>query len=80
MNTPYVGIGKNPEGKDLPLGFGMQLAQVPGAMDTFGSLSQPQRDAIVEYIQGCTSGRDAKERIANVVNGLSEGRTNFFKR
>jgi len=77
MNTPFIGIGKNPEGKDLPLGLGMQLAQVPEAMSTFGNLSQPQRDNIVDYIQGCVSSEDAKARIASVVNGLKNGQSQY---
>ena len=77
MNTPFVGMGNNPDGKDLPLGFGLQLAQVPEAMDTFGRISQMERDAIVEYIQRCTDSEDAKNRIAAVVRGLRDGQTAF---
>lgn len=76
-NVPFVGVGKNPQGKDLPLGFGMRLAQSPEAMNTFGGLTQAKRDAIVDYIQGCTTSDDAKKRIATVVTGLKEGKTDF---
>ena len=77
MNTPFIGVGKNPEGKDLPLGLGMRLAQTPEAMDTYGQLSQGQRDLIVEYIKGCTSSEDARKRISEVVMGLKNGQSSF---
>ena len=76
-NAPFVGIGKNPDGKDLPLGFGMQLAQTPEAMSTYGSLTQKQKDSIVDYIQGCTSSADARGRIDEVIRGLKDGRADF---
>ena len=76
-DTPFVGIGPNPEGKDLPLGFGMQLSQVPAAMEYYGRLSQKERDDIVTYIQNCRTGDDAKNRIAEVVSGLQNGISRF---
>ena len=79
MNTdkPFVGIGKNPDGKDLPMGFGMRLVQSPEALNTFGNLTQAQRDSIVDYIHGCTTSQDAKERIAQVIDGLKDVHTQF---
>jgi len=77
MSAPFVGIGHNPEGKDLPLGFGMQLAQIPEAMDTYGRMSQPQKDAVIGYIQRCETSEDAEQRINTVVNGLKNGQTSF---
>jgi len=78
MDVPFVGIGKNPEGKDLPLGFGMQLAQESEAMEAFGRLTRAQRDSIVDYIQGCATSDDAINRITTVITGLKDGQTSFL--
>jgi len=72
-NSPFIGIGHNPEGVDLPLGFGMRLAQEPRAMDTFGSLDEGGKNRVVSYIQAASSGDDAKNRIETAVNSLSHG-------
>ncbi|MDR1564059.1 MAG: hypothetical protein LBS74_03790 [Oscillospiraceae bacterium] len=77
QDKPFIGIGSNPHGKDLPLGFGMQLAQEAEAMNTYTSLAQPKRDRIVDYIQSCTSGDDSKRRISTVIEGLKNGQTEF---
>ena len=78
MNTPFVGVGQNPDGRDLPLGLGMQLAQHPDAMDAFGNLTQPERDSVVDYIQGCETSAGARERIAEVIQGLMAGQTSWI--
>lgn len=75
--STFIGIGKNPEGKDLPLGLGMHLAQDPKALDTFSNLSQQQRDSIITHIQSCTTSEDARARIAQVVDGLKNGNSFF---
>jgi uncharacterized protein YdeI (YjbR/CyaY-like superfamily) len=77
QNKPFIGIGSNPQGKDLPLGLGMQLAQESEAMNTYTALTQPKRDKIVDYIQSCTSGEDSKRRISTVIEGLKNGQTEF---
>ena len=77
-NTPFIGIGTNPEGIDLPLGLGMRLAQEPGAIDTFGSLDEQQKSGVVRYIQDSVTGDDAKERIEKAVTALKDGNTSFF--
>ena len=73
-NGPFIGIGHNPEGSDLPLGFGMRLAQEPRAMDTFGVLSEDQKEQIIRYIQSSVTGEDALTRIESAVVSLREGR------
>jgi hypothetical protein len=76
-DNPFIGIGANPNGRDLPLGLGMRLAQEPDAMDAYASMPQPRRDRIVDYIQSCVSGDDARSRIDTVISGLKNGRTDF---
>ena len=73
-NTPFIGIGHNPEGVDLPLGFGMRLAQEPRAMDMFGTLSEGQKANVVGFIQASSTGEDAEMRIETAVASLRDGR------
>ena len=72
-NSPFIGIGHNPEGVDLPLGLGMRLAQEPRAMDTFGSLDEEQKAQVVGYIQSGATGDDARELIETAINSLRDG-------
>jgi uncharacterized protein YdeI (YjbR/CyaY-like superfamily) len=72
-NNTFIGTGRNPEGPDLPLGFGMRLAQDPRAMDTFGTLSEGQKAQVIGYIQSCCTGDDAERRIETAVSSLRDG-------
>lgn len=73
----FIGIGKNPDGPDLPLGLGLGLAQNPEAMDTFGSMSKEQKANLIHHIQGATTGAEARERIDNTIMRLSHHETAF---
>lgn len=64
--------------EDLPLGLMMQLGTDMEAMNTFSNLSDAEKEKIVSYIKGATSGADAKERIASVMNSLSSNHQSFF--
>lgn len=66
----FIGIGKNPDGPDLPLGFGMSLAQEPKAMEAFGKMNKEQKAAIISQIQNCSTGEEARNNIAEAVNQL----------
>jgi uncharacterized protein YdeI (YjbR/CyaY-like superfamily) len=72
-NNTFIGTGRNPEGPDLPLGFGMRLAQEPRAMDTYGTLSDGQKAQVIGYIQASASGDDAQRRIETAVTSLRDG-------
>lgn len=61
LNTP----------EDLPLGLMMQLGQDMGAMNTFASLSDSDKAQVVDYIKGATTGDEAKARINEVLNALT---------
>lgn len=74
----FIGTGKNPDGPDLPLGFGMQLAQEPGAMKTFGGLSSEEKAALIRHIQSGTTGIEAQNLIADAVSQLKNNQINFF--
>lgn len=72
-NSTFIGTGINPDGPDLPLGLGMQLAQDPKALDTFGRLTNEQKSVLIGYIQGAATGDDAKRRLAEALNMLHDG-------
>ena len=73
----FIGIGTNPDGPDLPLGLGMELAQNPKAMNAFGAMTKAEKAAMIRHIQGATTGEDAKARITGAVNQLSNGQVSF---
>ena len=73
----FIGIGPNPNGLDLPLGLGMELAQEPRAMEAFGRMSQTQKDAMIRHIQGAVTGEDARRRIDEAVAGLRDKNSHF---
>ena len=69
----FIGVGKNPNPNvpDIPLGFGMELAQNPAAMTAYGSLSDAEKTRMIGHIQASATGDDAKERIRQAVNQLA---------
>lgn len=77
-NRPFIGVGHNPEGPDLPLGFGMLLAQEPSAITRYGQLTNEQKTSVISYIQSGATGEDARNRIANAVIGLRDGNMGFL--
>jgi len=75
----FIGTGHNPDGPDLPLGFGMQLAQEPKALQAYGNLSNSEKETVINYIQSSTSGDDAKNRIMESISRLKDNpRDSFF--
>ena len=55
---------------DMPLGLGMRLAQDPEASENFWRLTPDGRAQIISYVQGGTTGEDAKKRITATVANL----------
>ena len=72
-NVTFIGIGKNPDPDvpDLPLGFGMALAQNEKAVSAFGALTDREKTDLIQSIQGATTGDEAKRRVTDAVNRLS---------
>lgn len=73
----FIGIGHNPDGPDLPLGLGMNLAQDPKAMDTFGKMTMEQKTNVINYIQSAQTGDDALQKINDAINRMHNGNMNF---
>jgi len=76
MQNPFLGMGEAPDGIELPLGLSMELTMHPNAAATFGKMSTEQKRSAIHYVQGCTSGEDAKRRIENVVKRMEQGEMN----
>lgn len=70
---PFIGTGHNPEGPDMPMGFGMLLAQDPQAVETYGKLDDRDKAAVIEYVQDVKTGGEAKAHIKNALNNLHNG-------
>jgi len=70
---PFIGAGHNPEGPDMPLGFGMLLAQDPQATQAYGKLEANDKEAVIRYIQDVKTGDEAKAHIKNALSCLHNG-------
>lgn len=66
----FIGTGHNPTGPDLPLGFGMRLAQEPSAMNAYGRLSNEEKAAIIQKIQSGATGDEAATLINDAIESL----------
>lgn len=57
------------KGKELPLEFGMALAQNEAAMKQFESLSDSEKQAVLQQARGVNSKREMQQLVAGIVNG-----------
>lgn len=57
----------------LPVGLGMRLALDMEAMTKFVNLPDNQKQQLVDYIEGSTTGDEAKNRVTEVVRNLHGG-------
>lgn len=62
----------------LPIGFAFSIAQHEEALKFYGGLDKFTQNKITEYIQGSTSGDDAKERIDTSVSYLAKNNLDFL--
>lgn len=60
-------------GDQLPEGLGFRLALDMDAMSNFVSLSDQEKEKVVDYIKGSSSGDEANNRITEVVRNLHKG-------
>lgn len=59
----------------LPVGLGMRLSLDMKAMTNFSNLSEERKQELISYIEGSTTGEDAKNRVTEVVSSLHNGST-----
>lgn len=57
----------------LPVGLGMRLALDMAAMTNFANLPDNSKKQLVDYIEGSTTGDEAKNRVTEVVSNLHNG-------
>jgi hypothetical protein len=57
----------------LPEGLGMRLGMDMEAMKSFANLSDQEKNELVGYIKGSTTGDEAKNRVTEVVRNLHSG-------
>ena len=74
----FIGMGNNPDGPDLPVGFSMQIAQEPQAVAAYGRLSKEQQASVIRFMQSCQNGEDAETRVNQVVQQLKDGNIDFL--
>ena len=54
---------------ELPLGFGMALAQNEQAMHAFEAMTEAQKRAIIEQTHTVTSRREMQQLVSGLVSG-----------
>jgi len=64
--------GATTDGVDLPLGFGMHLAENPRVMEAFAGLPVARKAELIGEIQDGDTGEEAFDRIIRVIERLSE--------
>lgn len=57
----------------LPEGLGFRLALDMDAMTNFVKLPESNKQQLVDYIKGSTTGDEARNRVTEVVNNLHKG-------
>lgn len=57
----------------LPEGLGFKLALDTKAMTNFVNTPEDNKKKMVEYIKGSSTGDEARNRVAEVVNSLHNG-------
>lgn len=56
----------------LPIGFSLKLSQDLEAMQYFSNLSERNKEQVVSYVQGGTTGEEAKNRVEEAVRQLHD--------
>ena len=78
LSQNFIGMGRAPDGIDLPLGFSMGLSMHAKAAEAFGKMSDDEKRAAIRYVQSGVTGEDAKRRIASAIHQLEQGQVSFF--
>lgn len=64
--------------KEMPIGFAMSLGMHEYAMDFYSKLDSDNRNKIKNYIQNCSSGNEAKQKIKKAVKCLEKQDLSFL--
>lgn len=63
---------------DLPLGFRFSLTNSDAAMKFYTSLSDKEKSSVINYLQNCSSGEEAIEKINTAINSLENKNLSFI--
>lgn len=72
-----MGKGKS-DAANMPIGLMMSLASHQSAMRNFGNLDDEQQKSVIRYVEGSSTGAEAKQRIQSAVENLERGDTGFI--
>lgn len=64
--------------KELPIGLAMSLGMNEFAMDFYSGLDTDTRNKIKAYIQNCSSGKEAKNKIHTTIENLEKHNLKFL--
>lgn len=64
--------------KEMPVGLAMSLGMNEYAMDFYAGLDNGSREKIKQYIQNCSSGKEAKQKIKTAVSNLEKHNLDFL--
>lgn len=64
--------------KELPIGLAMSLGMNEYAMEFYSELDTNTRERIKQYIQNCSTGNEAKQKIKNTINNLEKHNLDFL--
>lgn len=56
------------DNKEMPVGFGMALAMNPRAMEKFASLSQNEKQKIINGTHNVSSKAEMKQYVENIIS------------
>ena len=65
--------------EDVPLGFLFKISQNNKAMNFYSSLSETQRKSISQYLQNCTDGEEAKQKLNTAITNLENNNLSFIQ-
>ena len=57
------------DGKEIPMGLGMALAQNLDAMNRFSSLEHDQQQELINHTHGIQSKKEMKQYVSNIAEG-----------
>lgn len=65
--------------KEIPIGLAMSLGMHEYAMDFYASLNTDTREKIKQYIQQCSSGTEAKNKINTAIEHMEKHNLDFLE-
>ena len=64
--------------KEMPIGLAMSLGMNEYAMEFYAGLDDNSREKIKQYVQNCSTGKEAKQKINTAVTSLEKHNLDFL--